>query len=117
LYLFIGKGERRMHPNYITYSGVTPQLNLPTYPVTSITVPPFDRTIEISVSQLLEEHGCTIKKEEGAFTVTFPVGTWKKELFPRTACERYCITLPDGFQMLQDYEPMRDLNLLFLMGE
>ncbi len=106
-----------MQKSFFSYSGMQPQLNLPTYPVTTLIVPPFDPTIEVSVSKLLEEHRCSVKKEQGAFTVTFPVGTWKKELFPRTACERYRITLPDGFQLLQDYDPMRDLNLLFLMGE
>lgn len=65
---------------------------------------------------MLEDHGYTIEVKGDTYVVMFPEGTKRKEIYPRTQCEKHRIILPDGFQLMNEYDPMRDINLLFLVN-
>ena len=39
----------------------------------------------------------------------------RTEIFPRLRCERYEITLPDGFRMVEMDDRWREHSLLFLL--
>jgi hypothetical protein len=84
-------------------------------PVTRITYPPFIRDIEREIIEMLEKHGCRVDVLGNDYTVVFPQGTVSREIFPRTQCERHRIKLPDGFLLMSEYDPFRDIHLLFVI--
>ena len=65
---------------------------------------------------LLIQHGCTmreLKKEETL--ITFPSGTQRQTIWPRTVSEHYRILLPDGQELRQVSDRMNQGNQLFLV--
>jgi hypothetical protein len=89
----------------------------PDLPVTRITYPPFKKELAKEIIKMLESHGCRVDVLGEAYIVIFPDGTMKREIYPRTQCERYKVILPDGFLLMTEYDPYRNLNLLFLMED
>jgi hypothetical protein len=70
-------------------------------PVTSIKTPVFQHTFAATLTAIFKSHGIRIQVEIGCYIVTFPEGTYKTELLPRTHDEKYKIVLPDGFEILE----------------
>jgi hypothetical protein len=65
--------------------------------------------------ELIKQHGCEVFEHPNHCVVMFPEGTMRREIFPRLSCERYEITLPDGFQMVEMDDRWREHSLLFLL--
>ncbi len=65
--------------------------------------------------EMIKQHGCEVYEYPNHCVVTFPEGTRRSEMFPRLPCERYEITLPDGFQMVEMDDRWREHSLLFLL--
>lgn len=53
--------------------------------------------------EIFMQHGCIITKHDGKAIVTFPEGTIKEELYPRTTMEKNKILLPDGWCLKEIY--------------
>lgn len=86
------------------------------FAVTRIITPPFNTLDAEKIKETLKQHGCQIE-EKDQYILTFPPGTRKKREGLVTLSEHYRIYFPDGFQMLQHYDPMRRLSLLFIPQE
>ena len=65
--------------------------------------------------EVIKAHGCEIVEYADYCVVTFPVGTMRKEIFPRLYNGRYQIMLPDGYQMREMYDRCQEYSLLFLL--
>ncbi|QBD79879.1 hypothetical protein EPA93_29425 [Ktedonosporobacter rubrisoli] len=52
-------------------------------------------------ASVLIEHGCSILELPERCIITLPAGTTRQEIIPRTRCQRYRLTLPDGYQLTQ----------------
>lgn len=66
----------------------------------------------------LRSHGCVLSNplEDGAITVTFPEGTTKTEILPRTQQSRFAVTLPDGAKLReQSLRNMREGRSLLMI--
>lgn len=64
--------------------------------------------------EIIKLHGCEVCEYSDQCVVTFPEGTMRREIFPRLPCERFEITLPDGFQMVEIVDRWQEHSLLFL---
>jgi hypothetical protein len=65
---------------------------------------------------ILVQHGCMMcDKTHEETLITFPAGTKRQTLWPRTISERYRIVLPDGQELRQVFDRMQDLNQLFIV--
>ena len=73
-------------------------------PARSITLP----GIKPKAKQYLEQHGCTIAEEKGLVLVIYSEGTTKREMYPRTAYERYRVHLPDGTELREAHALLRE---------
>jgi hypothetical protein len=65
---------------------------------------PFIPQLKETVDTLLHNHGIEIEVNKiddhtEHLIIKFPQGTTEEEIFPRTVQARYCITLPDGYQL------------------
>lgn len=90
----------------------------PETPIAQLIFPPFKKEVKNGVKELLESHGCTVEVRGADYVVTFPEGTTRREIFPRTFHERHRIKLADGFdKLMNQYDPYRELNLLFLIED
>lgn len=68
--------------------------------------------------QYLEMHGCTIGEKAGLVIVTYPQGTIRREIYPRTTCERYQVMLPDGTELREVHTwHMHEENFLLYQPE
>jgi hypothetical protein len=47
--------------------------------------------------------------------ITFPEGTRRQTIWPRTICERYRIILPNGLELRQFSDRVQDINQLFIV--
>ena len=88
--------------------------DLPITEITELVVPRFSEDKQEAITALLEKHGCCVRMEAGNCTITFPAITKRREIYPRTAVERYSVALPDGFVLMYLYDPHQGLNILFL---
>lgn len=80
-------------------------------PLRHLTTPPLiDEAREI-----IKQHGCEIFERSDHCVLTFPEGTMRMEILPRLSNERYEITLPDGFRMVEMNDRWREHSLLFLL--
>jgi hypothetical protein len=70
-------------------------------PVTSLKTPPFTQSFAEVLTKIFASHGIQVKIEIGCYIVTFPEGTYKTEMLPRTHDEKYKIVLPDKFELLE----------------
>ncbi|GCE14595.1 hypothetical protein [Tengunoibacter tsumagoiensis] len=73
--------------------------------VTCIRTPPYPLQWGRRVRVLLELHGCTFINEGSSCLIEFPTMTIKQEIWPRALCVRYLITLPDGYQIMEEQPP------------
>ena len=74
--------------------------------------------IRPEVKHYLENHGCTLIEERGLITVTYPEGTTSREIYPRTAYERYRIQLPNGVELREARPFLMDSdNCLYLLED
>jgi hypothetical protein len=70
----------------------------------------------LEARDILVQHGCTMcDKTHEETLITFPAGTKRQTLWPRTISERYRIVLPDGQELRQVFDRMQDLNQLFIV--
>jgi hypothetical protein len=63
---------------------------------------------------LFRVHGCKIDKDpkENKASITFPEGTTKEEIFPRTGMEKNKIVLPDGWCLLEVFNHYNGISKL-----
>ncbi len=80
-------------------------------PLRQLTTPP----IIDEAREIIKQHGCEIFERSDHCVVTFPEGTMRMEILPRLSNERYEITLPDGFRMVEMDDRWRRQSLLFLL--
>ena len=100
------------------------QRDLPTFgkpvgpcePVTHIQSKPFVPALASVYIQQLEQHGCTVEASGEIWTITFPAGTTRQEIFPRAMEMRCEISLPDGYQLFEVIK-RTDLTALFFPTE
>jgi len=85
--------------------------NTPPTPLHQLKTPP----IVDEAKEVIKAHGCEIVEYADYCVVTFPVGTMRKEIFPRLYNGRYQIMLPDGYQMREMYDRCQEYSLLFLL--
>ncbi len=64
----------------------------------------------LAARRYLAEHGCATVEENGAVTVTYPTGTTRTEILPRTMCEQYRVVLPDGTELQEAHPFLMDGN-------
>ncbi|GCE16746.1 hypothetical protein [Dictyobacter kobayashii] len=70
-------------------------------PVASIhTARPYDDVEEI-VRRILIEHGARIEVNQDDWTVTFPEGTTRVEIWPRADSTRFRIIFPDQYHIYE----------------
>ncbi len=67
--------------------------------------------------EIIKQHGCEVVEYPDHCVVTFPEGTMRMEILPRLSNERYEITLPDGFRMIEMDDRWQEHSLLFLLIE
>ena len=66
--------------------------------------------------EILLQHGCTMDEKGHEETlITFPEGTLRQEIWPRTANERYRILLPDGQELRQVFDRFQGISQLFIV--
>jgi hypothetical protein len=66
--------------------------------------------------EILVQHGCTMHEKGHEETlITFPEGTRRQTIWPRTICERYRIVLPDGQELRQVFDRVQEINQLFIV--
>ena len=66
--------------------------------------------------EILLQHGCVMHDKGYEETlVTFPEGTQRQEIWPRTMSERYRILLPDGQELRQVFDRFQEINQLFIV--
>jgi len=75
-------------------------------PITELQVSLFLDAWMEAVQEVLQKHGCSmqIKENEDSCIITFPEGSIKTEILPRTTNCRYTIRLPDGTELMQIQE-------------
>ena len=62
----------------------------------------------------MEAHGCLIERYETHCTVTFPIGTTREEIYPRTSeSARFKLVLPDGCPMRQVWVRYLEQSVLY----
>ncbi|GLV54387.1 hypothetical protein KDH_12340 [Dictyobacter sp. S3.2.2.5] len=57
--------------------------------------------VEAIVKRILIDHGATIEESEQHWTVHFPEGTRRIEIWPRADSTRFRITFPDRYQIYE----------------
>jgi len=71
-----------------------------------------------AAARALRAHHCRVEEYETCCEIFFPAGTTRKEVFPRTPMsERYDVTLPDGYSILEMYMLHRRQSLLYYPSE
>jgi hypothetical protein len=71
------------------------------------------RIIEV-LHLFLLHHGCTLEQvNENEAILTYPPGTTRQELYPRTSDIRYRVMLPDGIE-LREIDTRRHGGLILL---
>ena len=66
--------------------------------------------------EILAQHGCTLHEKGHEETLlTFPPGTRRQEIWPRTISERYRILLPDGQELRQVFDRFQGISQLFIV--
>ena len=86
----------------------------PTYPLHQLTTLPFE--VE-EAKEIIRKHGCVLEEHPQECIIFFPEGTTRTEIYPRTTQSRYCIVLPDGYELLEMYDRYRDVSLLAYLRE
>jgi hypothetical protein len=67
---------------------------------------------------ILLQHGCTMHEKRNEETlITFPEGTKRQTIWPRTISERYRILLPDGLELRQVEDRFQQVSQLFIVLE
>ncbi len=80
-------------------------------PLRQLTTPPM---ID-AAKEIIRQHSCEVVEYPDHCMGTFPEGTIRTELLPRLRDERFEITLPDGFQLIELCDRWRERSLLFLL--
>lgn len=81
----------------------------PTYPLHQLTTLPFD--VE-ETKKILAKHGCIIEEHPDEYSIFFPEGTTRSEIYPRTMQPLYRIKLPDGYELREIYDRHRKISIL-----
>jgi hypothetical protein len=69
-------------------------------------------------ARALRAHHCRVDEYETHCEIFFPMGTTRQEVFPRTVLsERYDVTLPDGYSILEMYMLPRQKSLIYYPPE
>jgi len=85
----------------------------PTQPLHQLKTPPLTE----EARKIIVRHGCMLDENTSECIVSFPEGTTRTEIFPRTMTERYCVTFPDGYKLQECYDKYREINVLLYPRE
>ena len=88
-------------------------ITLPPHPLHQLKTPPLTE----EAKDIMLRHGCTLDEYPHECSISFPEGTTRTEIFPRTMSERYHITLPDSYQLHEIYDRHREISILLYPRE
>ena len=66
----------------------------------------------VEAKEVILRHGCKLNERPDECIISFPEGTTRREIYPRTISEHYQINLPDGYILYEDYDRWRKISLL-----
>src|SRR6266700_4473566 len=84
--------------------------HMPAKPITTLNIASIDAVNADEIKALLQQHGCTLDEHAEHTVLTFPEGTTRKEVLPRTFQARYDIFFPDGFFIQEVYIRHKQLS-------
>ena len=72
-------------------------------PATSLILPWIEPSQFPHIKHTIEQHGGSVKIQENAYHITFPVGTTQKDLPHMVEVPRQKIIFPDGWWLLYEH--------------
>ncbi|QBD74504.1 hypothetical protein EPA93_00230 [Ktedonosporobacter rubrisoli] len=57
--------------------------------------------MERPIRQIFMRHGCQIQADTDYLEITFPAGTSRRKQLPKTLDDRFILSLPDGWIVVQ----------------
>jgi hypothetical protein len=83
-------------------------------PISTLKIAPIDVINADEIRAALQQHRCQIEERADHIMLTFPEGTTRKEVLPRTLQCCFDIFFPDGFFIREIYIHQKQISYIYI---